>query len=115
PVGMYPQLLGEYAERQAARDKLLAASFVVAIASLLILQASLRSWRLAALIMVALPGALAGGIIAAFIGDRVISLGSLVGIITVLGIAARNSILLIQHFRHLEEVEREPFGIALVL
>ena len=44
-----------------------------------------------------------------------ISLGSLVGIITVLGIAARNGILLFQHFRHLAEVENEPFGVGLVL
>jgi len=62
-----------------------------------------------------LPAALVGATLAAFAGDRVISLGSLVGIITVLGISARNSILLFQHFRHLEEVEREPFGIGLVL
>jgi CzcA family heavy metal efflux pump len=115
PVGTYPQLLGEYAERQAARDKLLAAALGVAIASLLVLQAALRSWRLAALILVALPAALAGGIIAAFVGDRVVSLGSLVGIITVLGIAARNSILLIHHYRHLEHVEGEAFGVPLVL
>ena len=56
-----------------------------------------------------------GGILAAFAGDGVISLGSLVGIITVLGIAARNGILLIQHYRHIEEVEGEPFGLELIL
>jgi Cu/Ag efflux pump CusA len=44
-----------------------------------------------------------------------ISLGSLVGIITILGIAARNGILLIQHYRHLEHVEGEPFGLGLVM
>jgi Cu/Ag efflux pump CusA len=40
----------------------------------------------------------------------VISLGSLVGLVTVLGIAARNGIMLVSYYRHLEVVEGEPFG-----
>jgi Cu/Ag efflux pump CusA len=115
PIGYYPQLLGEYKERQAAKKNLLASSVVVAIAIFLILQASLKSWKLASLIFLGLPAALVGGVLAAFAGDRVISLGSLVGIITVLGIAARNGILLVQHYRHIERIEHEPFGLALVL
>ena len=115
PIGYYPQLLGEYKERQAARKNLLASAIVVAAAIFLILHASLRSWRLASLIFLALPAALVGGVLAAFAGDRVLSLGSLVGMITVLGIAARNGILLLQHYRHLEQVEGEPFGLGLVL
>jgi Cu/Ag efflux pump CusA len=87
----------------------------VALAIFLILQASLKSWKLASLIFLGMPAALVGGLLAAYAGDRVISLGSLVGIITVLGIAARNSILLIQHYRHIEQVEGEPFGLALIL
>jgi Cu/Ag efflux pump CusA len=108
-------LLGEYKERQAAQRNLLTYSIGFAIAIFLILHVSLRNWRLAALIYLGLPAALVGGLIAAYIGDRVISLGSLVGMITVLGIAARNGILLIQHYRHLERVEGEPFGLDLVL
>jgi len=115
PIGYYPQLLGEYKERQAARKNLLASAIVVALAIFFILHASLRNWRLASLIFLGLPAALVGGVLAAFAGDRVISLGSLVGMITVLGIAARNGILLLQHYRHLEQVEGEPFGLGLVL
>ncbi len=115
PVGYYPELLGEYRERQAAQRNLLSASIGVAVAIFLVLHAALGHWRLAALIMAALPAALVGGILAAFIGERVVSLGSLVGIITVLGIAARNGILLIQHYQHLEQVEGEPMGRALVM
>ena len=44
-----------------------------------------------------------------------LSLGSLVGFLTVLGIAARNGIMLISHYQHLEREEGEPFGPALVL
>ena len=115
PIGYYPHLLGEYKERQAAQRSLLQSAIVVAIAIFLILHASLRNWRLASLIFLGLPAALVGGVLAAFAGDRVISLGSLVGMITVLGIAARNGILLLQHYRHLEKVEGEPFGLGLVL
>ena len=43
-----------------------------------------------------------------------LSLGSLVGFVTVLGIAARNGIMLVSHYRHLEQEEGEPFGLALV-
>jgi CzcA family heavy metal efflux pump len=115
PIGYYPQLLGEYKERQAAKKNLFTAAIIVAVAIFLILQASLKSWKLAGLIFLGMPAALVGGVLAAYAGDRIISLGSLVGIITVLGIAARNGILLIQHYRHIEQVEGEPFGLALVL
>jgi len=115
PVGYYPHLLGEYKERKTAQHNLLVFTIAVAIVIFLILNAAFRSWRLATLIFLALPAALVGGVLAAFAADRVISLGSLVGLITVLGIAARNSILLIQHYRHLEDVEGEPFGRSLIL
>ena len=115
PVGYYPHLLGEYKERKTAQQNLLVFSIGVAVVIFLILNASFRSWRLASLVFLALPAALVGGVLAAFAADRVISLGSLVGMITVLGIAARNGILLIQHYRHLEDVEGEPFGRGLIL
>jgi Cu/Ag efflux pump CusA len=59
--------------------------------------------------------ALVGGALAAFIGGGVLSLGSLVGFFTVFGIAARNGILMINHFQHLERYEGERFGPDLVL
>ena len=59
--------------------------------------------------------ALVGGVLAVKLGDGVLSLGSLVGFLTVFGIAARNGILMISHFQHLEREEGVPFGPALVL
>jgi Cu/Ag efflux pump CusA len=59
--------------------------------------------------------ALVGGILAATLAGGTLSLGSLVGFLTVLGIAARNGILLINHCQHLERHEGESFGPALVL
>ena len=51
-----------------------------------------------------------GGVIAAYLTGGVLSLGSLVGFLTVMGIAARNGILLINHCQHLERYEGETFG-----
>ena len=63
-----------------------------------------------------LPVALVGGVLAAFIfSSGVLSLGSLVGFLTILGVAARNGIMMISHYQHLEEFEGETFGPALVL
>ena len=55
------------------------------------------------------------GVVAVWLSGGVLSLGSLVGFVTVLGIAARNGIMLVSHFRHLELEEGEPFGTRLVL
>jgi Cu/Ag efflux pump CusA len=59
--------------------------------------------------------ALVGGALAAYLSDGIISLGSMVGFLTVIGIVARNGIMLISHYQHLENVEGVPFGPALVL
>ena len=108
PFGYRAHLLGEAAERMAAQSRLVFASVVAAVVIFMLLQASLRSWRLAALVFLSLPVALIGGVIAAYLGDGIISLGGLVGFLTVLGIAARNGVLLIHHFLHLEHERASP-------
>src|SRR5258708_9311107 len=80
-----------------------------------LLQQSFDSWRLATLSFLTLPSALVGGVLAAWLAGGVISLGSLIGFLTVLGIAARNGIIMINHFQHLERHEGATFGIVLVL
>jgi Cu/Ag efflux pump CusA len=59
--------------------------------------------------------ALVGGVLAASLGGGLITLGSLVGFFTIMGLAARNGILLISHCQHLEKHEGEAFGLDLVL
>jgi CzcA family heavy metal efflux pump len=113
--GYHVELLGEYRERQAAQSRLLQSSLIAGVAILLLLQAAFRRWRLAALVFLTLPMALVGGVLAAWVGGGIISLGSLVGFFTVFGIAARNGILLINHWQHLEEQEGMEFGPALVI
>lgn len=67
------------------------------------------------LILLALPLALASGLIGVFAGGGIISLGSLVGFVTVLGIAARNAIMLISHYRHLAVEEPSITAKELIL
>ena len=115
PLGYHPELIGEFQERQAAQKRMLLLGIGAAIAIFLLLQASFGSWRLATLSFVTLPMALVGGVLAASMTGGILSLGSLVGFYTVFGIAARNGILMINHFQHLERFEGESFGPALVL
>jgi CzcA family heavy metal efflux pump len=115
PAGYHPELLGEYAEREAAQKRMRWLMIASAIGILLMLQAAFADWRLAIVGFLALPAALVGGVIAAYVGDGVISLGSIVGFLTVLGVVARNGIMLISHYQHLEREEGEPFGLGLVI
>ena len=89
---------------------------IVVVGIFFLLFTSLQKWRLAWLTFFTLPWALAGGLLAAFFSSNgVISLGSLIGFLTVLGIATRNGIMMISHFKHLEEEEGVPFGSELVI
>ena len=115
PLEYHVELLGEYEERQAASTRLRYYAIAAAIGIFILLLLSFGSFRLGMLSFLTLPSALVGGVLAAYLGDGVISLGSLVGFLTVLGIAARNGIMLISHFQHLEREEGVPFGPALVL
>jgi CzcA family heavy metal efflux pump len=113
--GYHPEILGEWQERESAQRILLVTAVLAGAAILLLLQTSFGSWRLALLSFFTLPMALVGGVIAAFLGGGIVSLGSLIGFFTVFGIAARNGILLINHFQHLEREEGMTFGRDLVL
>jgi Cu/Ag efflux pump CusA len=115
PLGYEAVQKGEAQERAAANRNLLLYAIVAAVAIFLLLQAAFGSWRLATVLFASLPMALAGGLLAAYTAVGVISLGALIGFYTVLGIAARNGIMMISHFQHLEKYEDEPFGLELVL
>ena len=115
PLEFRTELLGEFTERQAAQRRLFVFAIAAALGVFLLLQASFASWRLAVLSFLTLPIALVGGVLAAYLGGGVLTLGSLVGFFTVLGIVARNGIMLISHYQHLEQFEGEPFGPGLVI
>ena len=114
PQGYHPEFLGEYAARAESQRRLFALSGLSLIGILLLLHVDFRSWKLTAIVALTIPFALVGGVAGVMLDNQIISLGSLVGFVTVLGIAARNGIMLVSHYRHLEEQEGEPFGQALV-
>jgi CzcA family heavy metal efflux pump len=115
PPGYHAEVLGEAPELNAAQDDLLLYGVLAMIVVFLLIQAALGSVRLALLVFLLLPMALAGAVLAAKVDTGVLSLGSLVGFLTVLGIAGRNGIFMVAHFRHLEQEEGVPFGPQLVL
>jgi CzcA family heavy metal efflux pump len=115
PPGYHAEVLGEAPELNAAQNRLGIYGMLAALGIFLLLQAGLGSVRLAALVFLLLPMALAGALVAAKLTTGELSLGAMVGLLTVLGIAGRNGILMIAHFQHLEREEGVPFGPGLVL
>ncbi|HEV3021098.1 MAG TPA: efflux RND transporter permease subunit [Pirellulales bacterium] len=113
--GYHPEFLGEYAAREESSRRLYALAALSLVGIVLLLHVDFQSARLTLLVFLTIPFALVGGVAAAALAGGVLSLGSLVGFVTVLGIAARNGIMLVSHYRHLETEEGEPFGLPLVL
>lgn len=135
---------GQFEAQQSASRTLLLAGGGIAVVMLMLLQLSTGSLKVAALVMVNLPLSVIGGIIAVFIMDSVlhvgnggfgglarntlalfgvgstsyqppvISIASLVGFITLFGIAVRNGILLVNHYKHVMEVDHKPLAEAII-
>jgi CzcA family heavy metal efflux pump len=113
--GYHAEILGEYAEREASSQRLVTLGILALLGVFLLLYTDFGTVRLASLVMATLPFALIGGVAATWLSGGLLSLGSLIGFITVLGIAARNGIMLVSHYRHLEREEGMTLGPALVL
>ena len=114
-VGYHPKVLGEYAALKESRQQLWTTGLLCLVAILLLVWTVFRSLRITALVGLSLPFALVGGVIAVALTGGVLSLGSLVGFVTVIGIAARNGLMLLSHYDHLQRIEGETFGPELVL
>jgi CzcA family heavy metal efflux pump len=114
PLEYHAQVIGDATGPRATATRLVGFGIAAAIGIFLLLQAAFRSWRLAFVAFLALPVALVGGELAELVDGGVFSLGALVGLVAVLGIAARNSVVLITHYHHLEQHEGEAFGPGLV-
>jgi CzcA family heavy metal efflux pump len=106
PTGYYPQFLGEYIAQRQASNMLLSLSVLMLLAIAVIVYVDFRDLRHTLIFLSSLPFALMGGVLGVFMSGGVLSLGSIVGFIAVLGIAARNGILLISHYRNLLLIEK---------
>jgi len=113
PQGYYVEFGGQFESEQAATRLLTLLSLVSIAAIFLILYLEFDAFRPALFIMVNLPLALIGGIWAVFFTSGIISVASLVGFITLFGIATRNGILMIEHYHHLL-AEGKSFRDAIV-
>lgn len=115
PLEYRAEVLAGAAELQAAQLRLWAVAIAAAIGILLLLQAAFGSWRLAFLAFITLPAALVGGAFGAVLSGNALSLGSIVGLLAVLGVAARTGLILISRFQELEREEGGAFGAELIL
>ncbi|MGC2415003.1 MAG: efflux RND transporter permease subunit [Stellaceae bacterium] len=91
-------------QAQAQRDLALKALFA-GVGIVLLLSVVTRNWRNLLILMANLPFSLVGGVVAAFLAGGVLSLGSLVGFVTLFGITLRNSMMMISHYEHLVVVD----------
>ncbi len=113
--GYHAELMGEYAVRQASQQRLVLLALLSLVGILIVLYSDFKSIRLTTLVFISLPFALVGGVASAFLTGGTLSLGSLVGFVTVLGIAARNGVMLISHYRHMEEQENQVFSQEMMI
>lgn len=115
PLEYHAEVLSNSLERQANWQRMLIICLIVAAGMYLLLQAAIRSWSMAFATLLLLFAALSGGIIAAFLVNNTLSIAALFGLLPVLGIAARNSTMMIGRYQHLESEEDKPFSRELVL
>jgi Cu/Ag efflux pump CusA len=105
PRGYHVEYGGQFESEAQASRQLLWLSLGVIVAIFFILSAAFGSSRDGLLIMINLPLALIGGVIGVYLAGGVLSVASIVGFITLFGIATRNGIMLVSHIRHLQEHE----------
>lgn len=115
PAGVHAELAGTAtAQREAERELLIDGLLAAAAIVLLLWLAFAEPGRLL-LVLANLPFALVGGVAAVALTGRELSLGSLVGFVTLFGIATRNAVMLISHYEHLVTVEGAGWGRDIAL
>ncbi len=110
PAGVYAEVGGTGTAQRAARRELLRDSLLAAAGIVMLLWVAFGESSRLLLVLANLPFALVGGVLAVFATGGLLSLGSLVGFVTLFGIATRNAVMLISHYDHLVAVEGALWG-----
>jgi CzcA family heavy metal efflux pump len=110
PPGVHLEFAGSARAQADARRNLLINSLVAGLGILLLLLVVTGNWRNVLLVLANMPFALVGGVLAVFATGGVLSLGAMVGFVTLFGITLRNSIMMVAHFEHIVEREGVAWG-----
>ena len=110
PAGSYVEFTGAAAAQAQSTHDLIVHSLLAGIALILLLSMVMGSGRNLLLVLVNLPFALVGGILAVFAGGGWLSIGSMVGFVTLFGITLRNSIMMLSHYEYLVTDEGMAWG-----
>jgi CzcA family heavy metal efflux pump len=114
PKGYHVEFGGQFESEEQATRTVLTLSIVALLGIILLLYIGFHSLRQATLVLVTLPLALIGGVVSVFFADGIISIASLVGFITLFGIAVRNGVLMVSHYNHLLGEESASLREAVV-
>jgi CzcA family heavy metal efflux pump len=121
PPGVYAVFGGEAETQTAARNELLAHAAIASVGVVMLLAVGLGSWRNLGLLLVNLPFALVGGVLAVAMSGLLnpaaarFSIGTLVGFVTLFGITTRNALMMVSHFDHLVQEEGQVWGAEAAL
>lgn len=110
PAGVYVEFSGTAQEQSRSQRDLLVHALIAGIGIIILLSIVMQDYRNLLLVLANLPFALVGGVLIALATGGSLSLGSLVGFVTLFGITLRNSIMLISHYEHLVQSEGEQWN-----
>lgn len=105
PAGYRVEYGGQFESQQSASQRLLGLGILVVAGLFMLLVLAFGRARDALIVMVNLPLALIGGVVGVFLAGGVLNVATMIGFITLFGIATRNGIMLVSHIQHLMKVE----------
>jgi Cu/Ag efflux pump CusA len=115
PAGVHPEFTGAAVEQSVARRELVMHALIAGLGVLVLIHVAVARVRHLGLILLNLPFSLVGGVIAVWLDGGIVSVGSVVGFVTLFGITVRNSIMLVSHYEHLVLREGCPWSLDTVV
>ena len=111
----YPEFTGAAVEQAQAKQDLILHALLASVGVLIFIYIAINNLRHVGITLVNIPFSLIGGMIAVILMDATLSIGSIIGFITLFGITVRNSIMLLSHYQYLVEQEGLPWNLATAL